>query len=154
MEKGIYGLAYLQYSYERSHHDIIDAYIPLICHCLTVMQADIADILSVRKQLKQEYGLINITDGAVVTIFGRMAKESYNYLTLKDGIYIVNKQKVELEDNKKPKEDLFTGYDIIVAKIEEYSKHYDVAFSREEIEKGVFQFILLPQVVLSILCCF
>lgn len=149
MEKGIYGLAFLQYSYEHSHHDIIDAYIPLICHCLSVMQADKAEVLPVRKQLDIEYGLSNITDGAVISIFGRMAKDSYGYLSLNDGIYLVNKQKVE-EGIKKPKEDLIAGYDEIVTKIENYAKCFNVSFSRDEIEKGLFHFMDLYDVELTL----
>lgn len=42
MQKGIYGLAFLQYNFEKFHHDIIDAYIPLFYHCLEMMQAETA----------------------------------------------------------------------------------------------------------------
>lgn len=150
MEKGIYGLAYLQYNFERYHRDIIDAYIPLFCHCLSNMNAETADILPLRKCLKNAYGLTNITDGAIVSIFERMAKVKYGYLKFKDGLYLVNKAKVGEEGNKSPKENLVAGFDDMVAKIEEYSKQFPVSFDKQKIEEGLLHFMDLYDVDLTL----
>jgi hypothetical protein len=141
MEKGIYGLAFLQYNFERFHHDIIDAYIPLFCHCLVVMQAETAEMLAIRNSLKDEYGLTNITDGAIISIFDRMTKEKYGLLKLQDGIYFVNKEKVAVEGNKHPKDNLVAGFDEMVDKIEAYSKDFPVAFNKQQIEEGLLHFM-------------
>lgn len=150
MEKGIYGLAYLQYNFERYHRDIIDAYIPLFCHCLSRMNAETAEMLPVRKSLKDEYGLTNITDGAIVSIFERMAKDKYGYLTSKDGLYLVNKAKVQEEGNKSPKENLVAGFDDMVAKLEEYCKQFPVSFDTKQIEEGLLHFMDLYDVDLTL----
>lgn len=141
MDKGIYGLAYLEYNYEKGHHDIIDAYIPLICHCLNDMKVKEAEVLPVRKKLNDLYGLKNITDGAIISIFNRMAKEKYGFLRSQNGSYFVIEKKVAIEAEKKPKENLVAGFDVMVSRIEEYSKNYQVTFSHEEVEKGLFHFM-------------
>lgn len=150
MEKGIYGLAYLQYNFERYHRDIIDAYIPLFCHCLSFMNAETAEILPLRKSLKDEYGLTNITDGAIVSIFERMAKDKYGYLKSKDGLYLVNKAKVQEEGNNSPKENLVAGFDNMVTKLEEYSKQFPVSFDKQKIEEGLLHFMDLYDVDLTL----
>lgn len=150
MEKGIYGLAYLQHNFERYHRDIIDAYIPLFCHCLSNMNAETAEMLPLRKSLKNEYGLTNITDGAIVSIFERMAKDKYGYLKTKDGLYLVNKAKVQKEGKKIPKENLVAGFDDMVAKLEEFSKQFPVSFDKKMIEEGLLHFMDLYDVDLTL----
>ena len=150
MEKGIYGLAYLQYNFERYHRDIIDAYIPLFCHCLSNMNAEIAEMLPLRRSLKNEYGLTNITDGAIVSIFERMAKVKYGFLKSKDGLYLVNKAKVQEEGSKSPKENLVAGFDNMVVKLEEYSKQFPVSFDKQKIEEGLLHFMDLYDVDLTL----
>lgn len=141
MEKGIYGLAFLQYNFEKNRRDIIDAYIPLVCHCLVVMEADRAEVMPLRDSLKEEFGLTNITDGAILSIFDRMSRDRYGLLNVSNDIYYVNKQKVAVEGVKPAKENLIAGFDEIVSKIEEYSHKYQVSFSHEDIEKGLFHFM-------------
>ena len=150
MEKGIYGLAYLQYNFERYNRDIIDAYIPLFCHCLSNMNAETAEMLPLRKSLKNEYGLTNITDGAIVSILARMAKDKYGYLKSKDGLYLVNKAKVQEEGSKSPKENLVAGFDDMVARLEEYSKRFPVSFDKQMIEEGLLHFMDLYDVDLTL----
>lgn len=140
MEKGIYGLAYLQYNFEKNR-DIIDAYIPMVCHCLSEMQAETAEVLPLREKLGEVYGLNNITDGAIITIFERMAKDKYGFLKAKDGIFTVNKSKVAIEGNKKPKDNLIAGFDDMVSKVESYCKNFSVEYNREQIEEGLFHFM-------------
>jgi hypothetical protein len=140
MEKGIYGLAYLQYNFEKNR-DIIDSYIPMVCHCLSEMQAETAEVLPLRQKLGEVYGIKNITDGAVISIFERMAKDKYGLLAANDGIFSVNKAKVIIEGNKKPKENLIAGFDDIVTKVETYCKKFPVDFKRKQIEEGLFHFM-------------
>lgn len=140
MEKGIYGLAYLQYNFERNR-DIIDAYIPMVCHCLSEMQAEIAEVIPLREKLGEIYGLKNITDGAVISIFERMAKDKYGFLRAKNGLFVVDKSKVILEGNKKPKENLIAGFDDIVTKVESFCNSFPVNYTREQIEDGLFHFM-------------
>ncbi len=140
MEKGIYGLAYLQYNFEKNR-DIIDAYIPMVCHCLAEMRAETAEVLPLREKLAEIYGLNNITDGAIITIFERMAKDKYGFLKANDGLFIVNKTKVAVEGNKKPKDNLIAGFDNIVTKVESYCKNFPVNYKRDQIEEGLFHFM-------------
>lgn len=141
MDKGIYGLAYLEYNYEKGHHDIIDAYIPLICHCLYAMKVKEAEVLPVREKLKELYGLNNITDGAIISIFNRMAKDKYGLLKSHNNSFLVIEKEVAIEAEKKPKENLVAGFDVMVERIEEYSKNYQVSFTLEEVEKGLYHFM-------------
>lgn len=150
MEKGIYGLALLQYNFEHNHRDIIDAYIPMFCHCLSVMKVETAELLPIRKSLKQEYGLMNITDGAIISIFERMAKDKYGLLRVQNGIYFVNNQQVIIEGKKEPKENLVEGFDDMVSKLGEFSKNFPVSYDRKQIEEGLLHFMDLYDVDLTL----
>ena len=75
MDKTLYGLAVIHFYWEQQGKDIIDAYVPLACISLIKSHPDKVTNIDLRNMLVEDYGLSNITVGAVTTILNRMVKQ-------------------------------------------------------------------------------
>ncbi len=134
-----FGLAFLHYSWELSHKDLLDSYTPLVCECILQMSLDTVNRDDLKKSLNQTYG-INLDLGVIETILKKCVSKRILYREA--GEYHINI--IELQKNIKQanRDDIAEMYDQIVENIVEFAKkQFKVVFRNEEIEKGLLAFL-------------
>lgn len=101
INKSIFGYAMLDYMSELNM-DILDMYIPLVCHSITKNKADEINNVLVKNLLNEDYGLDKITYGAVDAILSKMDRDDLidgpknKYTPQWDKITKITQNKIEL----------------------------------------------------------
>lgn len=88
MNESIFSLAYLQYTYEVLHKDILDPYIPMFCRCILEKSINPIGIKEIKEAMASIYGISNLTYGAVQVICDRMATSKVGILEKKMACYM------------------------------------------------------------------
>lgn len=142
MNEAIFGLAYLQYMHEVLHKDIIDCYVPLFCKCILQDGCNVIDSQKIKSLMSAQYGITNLTFGAIDTILNRMASTSYSILSKNNGQFFVNESKLaEYEVTLNKNDSIREDFNTLINNISEYSKKFEKAYSKEEVEDGLFHFL-------------
>lgn len=142
MNEAIFGLAYLQYMHEVLHKDIVDCYVPLFCKCILQDGCTTIDSQKMKSLMSTQYGITNLTFGAIETILNRMAGTNYSVLSKNNGQFFVTENKlaeyeVKLNKNDRIKEEFNT----LVNSISEYSNQFAKKYLKDEVEEGLFHFL-------------
>ncbi len=135
----LFGLAFLNYNWESSKKDILDAYIPLICECISQMSMNPVNRDALKAAFLQIYG-IDIPLGALETMLKRCATKKI--LKKNQGEYIPNQGELIKHIKASNKGDIAYNYDQIVENIIRYAeKKFKTKFDTEDIEKGLLTFL-------------
>lgn len=138
MNKTLFGLALLSYSWETNKKDIIDSYVPLVCSTIRANGQKKVTKELVQKNLMQNYG-INIPLGATESILRRMSKNEL--LTKEAGEYNVNTDKVYATIKESKRDELNAAFDTLVIELRKYAREqFQVEFSNEDLEAGLIDF--------------
>ena len=142
MNKSIYSLAYLQYTYEVLGKDILDLYVPMFCKCLLHDKVSEVDLKKMKETMNAIYGINNITYGAIHSICNRMTSQKYGILEKKNGVFHVVNSKLNGYQLLLNKDDnIIEEFNQLVKKISEFSLSFPQGYKFEEVERGLLNFI-------------
>lgn len=143
MNRTILSLALLKVNWSKGV-DYIDCFLPLIISTIVsngTKTIDINDVSSFKKAILAEYGL-DIPSSALITILNRARKR--DYFTVDNGIYHVNADKINLDDNSKVRAEINRAYNYVVKELQKFiadKAPEGISFSEEEISEGLLAFL-------------
>lgn len=138
MNKTLFGLALLSYTWDRYKKDIIDSYIPLVCNLIRTNGLNRVSREVVQSAMIDAYG-INIPLGAIETILKRMAKDGL--LNKRSGEWFVNYDKVCEAVKSNQKDELDNAFNELISDLNKYSQEvFSIELAIEEIETGLIAF--------------
>ena len=139
MNKTLFGLALLTYSWETKKKDILDSYLSLIASIITEKQYTIVNHDILKDDMVNMYG-INIPHGAIESILRRMLKNAM--LSRDNGEYIALHEKIAPHVKIDNRNELNNLFDDILRDLLQYSKnHFQIQFTVDEMEKGFIGFL-------------
>lgn len=142
VNESIFSLAYLQYTYEVLHKDILDPYIPMFCRCILEKNINPIGIKEIKEAMTSIYGISNLTYGAVQVICDRMATSKVGILEKKDGMLYVNKEKLYTQQAELRKDDsIIEDFERLALNISNYSQNFPKTYDKKEVEDGLMHFI-------------
>ena len=143
MNRTILSLALLKVNWSKGV-DYIDCFLPLLISTIVsndTKTIDINDVSSFKKAILTEYGL-DIPSSALITILNRARKR--DYFTVDNGIYHVNEDKINLDDNSKVRAEINRAYNYVVKELQKFIAEKapeGVTFSEDEISEGLLAFL-------------
>lgn len=143
MNRTILSLALLKVNWSKGV-DYIDCFLPLLVNTIStknIKSIDINKVSSLRSEILDEYGL-DIPRSALITILNRAKKRGY--FNIENGIFIVNEEKINLEDNSKVQSEINRAYNFVLKEIQKFIKENapeGVYFSDEQVSEGLLSFL-------------
>lgn len=143
MNRTILSLALLKVNWSKGV-DYIDCFLPILISTIissSTKTIEINDVSKIKKVILEEYGL-DIPSSALITILNRARKRGY--FTVDSGIYYVNEDKINLDDNSKVKAEINRAYNYVIKELEKFiteKASEKVSFSEEEISDGLLAFL-------------
>lgn len=138
INKTIFGYAMLDYM-SALNKDILDMYIPLVCHSIAKNKADEINNVLVKDLLKDDYGLDKITYGAVDLILSRMRGNDLldgpknKYIPQWSNISNITKNKIELS--------IESDYNELCSAIFKYAESYPVKTTLDDVDNALMIFV-------------
>ena len=138
INKSIFGYAMLDYMSEQKK-DILDMYIPLVCHSIAKGDIEGIDNVVVKKLLKDDYGLDKITYGAIDAILAKMHRDGLidgpktTYKPLWGNISKITRNKIEIG--------IENDYIELCKAILEYAKTYSQEAKIEDVDNALMIFV-------------
>lgn len=131
----LFGIAFLNYNWEKSHEDMLDAYIPLICEIIILRNIREINRDLIKLELFELYGL-ETSLGVIENILRRGVSKG---IFKKDkGTFIVNMKEATKNVNTSNREDISAQYDEVIDNVISFAqKTYNKVFTKDEIEKGL-----------------
>lgn len=143
MNRTIFSLALLKVNWSKGV-DYIDCFLPLMVSTIIssgTKTIDISDVSNFRKEILKEYGL-DIPSSALITILNRARKR--DYFSVDNGLFKVNEDKINLDDNSKVRAEINRGYNYVIKEIQKFiSEHApkEISFTDDEISEGLLAFL-------------
>jgi hypothetical protein len=143
MNRTILSLALLKVNWSKGV-DYIDCFLPLLVNTISTKQiksVDINNISSLRSEILVEYGL-DIPRSALITILNRAKKRGYFFL--ENGLFVVNGDKINLEDNTKVRAEINRAYNFVLKEIQKFISEKaptGINFTDEQVSDGLLSFL-------------
>ncbi len=143
MNRTILSLALLKVNWSKGV-DYIDCFLPLLVNTIStkeIKSVDINNVSSLRSEILSEYGL-DIPRSALITILNRAKKRGY--FNLENGLFVVNEEKINLEDNTKVRSEINRAYNFVLKEIKKFISENapeGVSFSDEQVSEGLLSFL-------------
>lgn len=143
MNRTILSLALLKVNWSKGV-DYIDCFLPLLISTIVssgTKTIDINDVSKFKKAILTEYGL-DIPSSALITILNRAKKREY--FTVDKGIYHVNEDKINIDDNSKVRAEINRAYNYVIKELQKFIAEKapeGISFSEEEISEGLLAFL-------------
>jgi tetrahydromethanopterin S-methyltransferase subunit G len=143
MNRTILSLALLKVNWSKGV-DYIDCFLPLLVSTIIssgTKTIDINDVSKIKKEILKEYGL-DIPSSALITILNRAKKR--DYFTADSGIYLVNEDKINLDDNSKVRAEINRAYNYVIKELQKFITEHapeGISFSDDEISDGLLAFL-------------
>lgn len=135
----LFGIAFLNYNWEKSHRDMLDTYLPLICDIIISYNISQIDRNDIQAKLNELYGL-NTSLGVIENILRRGV--SKGILKKDNGLYFAIKDNVKKNINTAKRENIAQQYDEVISNIISFAKRtYKKDFSKEEVEDGLLSIL-------------
>lgn len=135
----LFGIAFLNYNWEKSHQDMLDTYLPLICDIIISYNISQIDRNDIQAKLNELYGL-NTSLGVIENILRRGV--SKGILKKDNGLYFAIKDNVKKNINTAKRENIAQQYDEVISNIISFAKRtYKKDFSKEEVEDGLLSIL-------------
>lgn len=118
----------------------LDLYVPFACKCISKNSSKKVSVEDLRKCFSEEYGLSKVYQGVFVSLLKRMS--SLGILSLENGSYYINKEKLISEVEKYHETDSSASIEGLCRKLIAYSKDtYGIGYSIEEAQEGLLRFL-------------
>ena len=118
----------------------LDLYVPFACKCISKNSSKTVSVEDLRKCFSEEYGLSKVYQGVFVSLLKRMS--SLGILSLENGSYYINKEKLISEVEKYHETDSSASIEGLCRKLIAYSKDtYGIGYSVEEVQEGLLRFL-------------
>lgn len=118
----------------------LDLYVPFACKCISKNSSKTVSVEDLRKCFSEEYGLSKVYQGVFVSLLKRMS--SLGILSLENGSYYINKEKLISEVEKYHETDSSASIEGLCRKLIAYSKDtYGIGYSIEEVQEGLLRFL-------------
>ena len=118
----------------------LDLYVPFACKCISKNSSKTVSVEDLRKCFSEEYGLSKVYQGVFVSLLKRMS--SLGILSLENGSYYINKEKLISEIEKYHETDSSASIEGLCRKLIAYSKDtYGIGYSIEEVQEGLLRFL-------------
>lgn len=143
MNRTILSLALLKVNWSKGV-DYIDCFLPLLLSSITSSETktiDIKDVSKIKKEISTEYGL-EIPSPAIITILNRAKKR--DYFTIDNGVYHVNEEKINLDDNSKVRAEINRAYNYVIKELQKFISEKapeGISFTETEISDGLLAFL-------------
>lgn len=143
MNRTILSLALLKVHWSKGV-DYIDCFLPLLISTIVTNKTktiDIKDVTIFKEDILKEYGL-DLPSSALITILNRAKKR--DYFKAENGIYHVNHDKINLDDNSKVRSEIDRAYNYIIKEIQKFITEHapdGTSFSDDEISEGLLAFL-------------
>ena len=143
MNRTILSLALLKVNWSRGF-DYIDCFLPLLVNTIStkeIKSVDINNVSSLSSEILTEYGL-DIPKSALITILNRAKKRGYFYL--ENGLFVVNEDKINLEDNTKVRSEINRAYNFVLKEIQKFISEkapVGISFTDEQVSDGLLSFL-------------
>ncbi|MFN3528593.1 MAG: hypothetical protein ACK417_01555 [Bacteroidia bacterium] len=143
MNRTILSLALLKVNWAKGV-DYIDCFLPLLVNTIStkeIKSIDINNVSSLRNEILIEYGL-DIPRSALITILNRAKKRGY--FSLENGFFIVNEDKINLEDNTKVRAEINRAYNFVLKEIQKFISEKapaGISFTDEQVSEGLLSFL-------------
>ncbi len=143
MNRTILSLALLKVNWTKGV-DYIDCFLPLLISTIIssgTKTIDIKDVSLFKNEILKQYGL-ELPSSAIITILNRAKKREY--FKVENGIYHVNNDKINLDDNSKVRSEINRAYNYIIKEIQKFIAEHapeGITFSEDEISEGLLAFL-------------
>ncbi len=143
MNRTILSLALLKVNWSKGL-DYIDCFLPLLVSTLVssgTKTIDINNVSKIKDDILQEYGL-DLPSSALITVLNRAKKR--DYFTVDSGIYHVNEDKINLDDNSKVRSEINRAYNYVVKEIQKFITVHapeGITFTDDEVSDGLLAFL-------------
>jgi len=143
MNRTILSLALLKVNWSKGV-DYIDCFLPLLISTIISSDTktiDINDVSKIKDEILKEYGL-DIPSSALITILNRAKKR--DYFTVDSGIYHVNEDKINLDNNSKVRAEINRAYNYVIKEIQKFITEHSpegIAFTDDEVSEGLLAFL-------------
>lgn len=143
MNRTILSLALLKVNWSKGV-DYIDCFLPLLVNTIAkkeIKSVDINNVSNLRNEILIEYGL-DIPRSALITILNRAKKRGY--FSLENGLFVVNEDKINLEDNTKVRTEINRAYNFVLKEIQKFISEkapVGISFTDEQVSDGLLSFL-------------
>lgn len=143
MNRTILSLALLKVNWSKGV-DYIDCFLPLLINTIStkeIKSVDINNVSNLRNEILIEYGL-DIPRSALITILNRAKKRGY--FSLENGLFVVNEDKINLEDNTKVRTEINRAYNFVLKEIQKFISEKapaGISFTDEQVSDGLLSFL-------------
>ncbi len=143
MNRTILSLALLKVNWSKGV-DYIDCFLPILISTIIAKNTktiDIKDVSVFKANILKEYGL-EIPSSALITILNRAKKR--DYFKVENGIYHVNQDKINIDDNSKVRSEINRAYNYVIKEIQKFitkNAPEGIDFTEDEISEGLLAFL-------------
>ena len=143
MNRTILSLALLKVHWSKGV-DYIDCFLPILISTIIANDTKTIDIKEVslfKTDILKEYGL-EIPSSALITILNRAKRREY--FKVENGIYHVNQDKINLDDNSKVRIEINRAYNYVIKEIQNFitkNAPEGVTFTEDEVSEGLLAFL-------------
>lgn len=143
MNRTILSLALLKVHWSKGV-DYIDCFLPILISTIVANDTktiDIKDVSVFKADILKDYGL-EMPSSALITILNRAKKR--DYFKVENGIYHVNQDKINLDDNSKVRSEINRAYNYVLKEIQKFitkNAPDGINFSEDEISEGLLAFL-------------
>lgn len=138
IDKSIFGYAVLEYLAMKGK-DILDMYIPLVGQSIVNDDVKSIDRITIKSLLKEDYGIDNITLGAVDSIIARMKRT--NYINGSKAPYTPNLSKISEIIEVIKDINIENDFSSVCDQISQFALNFNVEATSEEVEAAFMDFL-------------